>query len=433
VHVCDKPYKGAFVQRMLNGWGCVNMKIKKTTIIAVVALIAVVSVASVYYYFNFYSVSPITNKQEIVIGAAVSQTGSYGAGGRLVIQGYQLWEAAVNAKGGILGKPVRLVLYDDKSDPTTTTTLYERLITVDKVDFVLGPFSSSCGFTAAQVAEAYKMVMIQPINNAMKLYNQSWTYNFLATLGGTTDIYMTQPIKWLKTLSPAVHTIVTVNTADTFARGLMSTLPALCSQYNLTILYSEEVATDVADLTMTVTKLKGYNPDVALILGTTPVESLFVRTAASLDFDPPVMYGAQSNQVDFWNVLNQTAVGVATTDVFNPSLLYPGVSEFVGACVQKFGHIPGAKEGCGYTTGQILEAAIEGTGSLDQNTIKDWLISNEVQTVIGPWKIDQTRATNENLRWVPALHSIMEQWNTQGLLQVVYPPDAATAQSIYPR
>ena len=91
--------------------------------------------------------------EPIVIGAAVSTTGSNGRTGLYQQEAYLLWEEQKNASGGLLGRPVRMVLYDDQSDPATGARLYERLLTEDNVDLILGPYSSSVTQAVAQVTE----------------------------------------------------------------------------------------------------------------------------------------------------------------------------------------------------------------------------------------------------------------------------------------
>src|SRR5579864_8402635 len=89
----------------------------------------------------------------ITIGVAISTTGSNGDTGTYQQQGYQMWAEKVNSAGGLLGRPVKFTFYDDQSDPTTSSRLYEKLITQDKVDLVLGPYASNVTAAVAQVTE----------------------------------------------------------------------------------------------------------------------------------------------------------------------------------------------------------------------------------------------------------------------------------------
>src|SRR5436853_3318874 len=92
-------------------------------------------------------------QKPVVIGASMSLSGSYAAGGKYSLEGTQLWVDDVNQRGGLLGRPVRLVYYDDKSDANTGVQLYEKLITSDKVDLLIGPYSSAVTSAVSTVAE----------------------------------------------------------------------------------------------------------------------------------------------------------------------------------------------------------------------------------------------------------------------------------------
>src|SRR5689334_18761091 len=103
---------------------------------------------------------PVAAQGPIRIGASLSLTGTYAQPGRYQHEGYQLCEKDLNAKGGLLGRKVQFVLYDDQSMPATAVRLYEKLITEDKVDAIMGPYSSAISEAAVNVSEKYKKVMV---------------------------------------------------------------------------------------------------------------------------------------------------------------------------------------------------------------------------------------------------------------------------------
>jgi branched-chain amino acid transport system substrate-binding protein len=119
-------------------------------------------------------------KKPIVIGASMSLSGSYAAGGKYSLEGTQLWVDDVNQRGGLLGRQVRLVYYDDKSDANTGVQLYEKLITSDKVDLVIGPYSSAVTSAVSTVAEKHHMAMLGPEAADAKIYQRGYKYNFQA-------------------------------------------------------------------------------------------------------------------------------------------------------------------------------------------------------------------------------------------------------------
>ena len=121
----------------------------------------------------------------IRIGASLSQTGVYAAPGQPQLRGYHLCVKDMNEKGGVLGRKLELVVYDDGSDAVTAVRLYEKLITQDKVDLVLGPYGSPLTDAVADVTEKHKMPMVAPTGAATSIYRKGRKFIFsTAPYGG---------------------------------------------------------------------------------------------------------------------------------------------------------------------------------------------------------------------------------------------------------
>lgn len=143
--------------------------------------------------------SPTSPPKPIKIGATVSLTGKYAESGKYYEEAYRLWEQEINAKGGLLGRPVEFIIYDDTSDPDTGVSLYEKLITVDKVDLILGPYTSTVVYPTSAVAEKYKLLFLQGGGNSKTLFERGFKYMFL-TLPGLADDFPRMMIEWIATL-----------------------------------------------------------------------------------------------------------------------------------------------------------------------------------------------------------------------------------------
>ena len=104
--------------------------------------------------------APVAVQPPVRIGASISLTGRYDRTGKEMQNGFEVWRDGVNAKGGLLSRQVELVIYDDQSDPETAARLYEKLISEDKVDLSIGPYSSPVTLPASTVAEKYGYPMI---------------------------------------------------------------------------------------------------------------------------------------------------------------------------------------------------------------------------------------------------------------------------------
>ena len=120
-----------------------------------------------------WAVAPVAQAQPpIRIGASLPQTGASAPLGQAQLRGYQLCVKHLNDKGGMLGRKLELVVYDDGSNSATAVRLYEQLITQDKVDLVLGPYGSGITNAVADVTEKHKMPMVTPVASATSIYRK---------------------------------------------------------------------------------------------------------------------------------------------------------------------------------------------------------------------------------------------------------------------
>jgi branched-chain amino acid transport system substrate-binding protein len=125
------------------------------------------------------TVAPVTEAQPPNrIGATLAQTGGYASQGQAQLRGYQLCVKHTNDKGGVLGRKLELRVYDDGSDPATAVRLYEKLITQDKVDLVLGPFGGVTADPVADVTEKYRMPMVAPVAAPTFMYKKGRKFIF---------------------------------------------------------------------------------------------------------------------------------------------------------------------------------------------------------------------------------------------------------------
>ena len=122
---------------------------------------------------------PAGAQTPIKIGASMSVTGTYAKPGSYQKEGYDICIDELNAKGGLLGRKVELVIYDDQSQPATAVKLYEKLITEDKVDAVMGPYSSAVSEAVANVTEKYKKVMVAPLAATTSIFKKGRKYIFM--------------------------------------------------------------------------------------------------------------------------------------------------------------------------------------------------------------------------------------------------------------
>jgi branched-chain amino acid transport system substrate-binding protein len=337
-------------------------------------------------------------------------------------RGYQLWAKHVNAKGGLLGRPVELLIYDDKSDPQTSADLYQQLINLDKVDLVLGTCVSPIGIVASTVTEKLHYPMI-PYGNADEIWRRGYKYVFGILPPGRKELE--GALALAKQLGLKRVALINENTvwARTVAGGVIEGAPGI----GLELVFHEEYTKGTEDFRPLLAKVKDLQPEVLLTAAYLEENILIVRQMQQLDFLPRLYASAYAASLDgFGDALGQDAEYVLSNSDWEPqhSLRLPGMPPFIEDFEKEYGRLPSSPAAGAYGIGQVLEAAVTKAASLDREKIRDALANLDMVSVYGRYKVDAegTAIGHEVL---------MIQWQ-KGKKQIVWPEAYATAKLIFP-
>ena len=170
-------------------------------------------------------VVPATAQAPIRIGASLSLTGTYAKLGKNQHEGYQICEKELNAKGGLLGRKVQFVVYDDQSMPATAVRLYEKLITEDKVDGVMGPYSSPVTEASVNVTEKYKKVMVAPLAATTSIFKRppGQKRNYVFMVISPAEVYLEGLLD--TGVKRGLKTVAVVNEDTLFSKAAASSRP----------------------------------------------------------------------------------------------------------------------------------------------------------------------------------------------------------------
>ncbi len=360
-------------------------------------------------------------KKPLVVGASVSLEGTYARTGEYQLQGYQMWVEDVNRRGGLLGLKVELRYYNDKSDPNEAAKLYERLITVDQVDLLLGPYSSPVTKAAAPVVEKHKFPMVSAGAAATEIWTKG--YRFLFQVYTPEDFYMDGVIDLA--VKAGYKTAAVINEDTAFAKGTALGAMEKAKARGLQIVLHEQYGKGVKDLSSLVLKIKARNPDVILGGSYLPDSTLFMRQAKELDLHAKIFaFSVGPGLPDFYQNLGKDGEYVFGPSQWEPTLRIPGAREFAKRYQAKHGVEAGYHAAGGYGAGQILEAAVRKAGALDREKIRQALSALETTTIFGDYQVDA-----RGLQVKKA--SYMTQW-LKGAREVVWPDAAATAKPVIP-
>ncbi|HEY1729290.1 MAG TPA: amino acid ABC transporter substrate-binding protein [Candidatus Baltobacteraceae bacterium] len=357
----------------------------------------------------------------IVIGTTVSETGSYAEVGKYALQGYQLYVNQINAHGGWLGRQLQLKVYDDASDPATSVTEYQKLVQQDHVNLIVGPYSSAITAAVANIADQYKMPMISPEVASVGPFKRNLKYIFQGT--ATSDRYVYGAIQIAKQYGYKRIALTGEDTA--FPKSIASAVPDMAKAAGLDVVFSELYPHNASDYTAIVQKIKQSNPDVVLAISYFPDSVGIIRALKQANVTPKeLFFTIGPAEPNFAKEVGADAQGVLFASNWSSELKTKGNAEFAKAFKAAFGVDADYHSAQNYAAMQVLGAAIASVKSLDNDKIRDYMATHEVDTVCGTYHVDSTGMQT-------GYDSLTDQWQG-GKQLVVYPSKWAQAKLITP-
>lgn len=256
------------------------------------------------------------------VGVITSLSGDLAEGGSVTKRGYELWGQTTNAAGGVLVKgkryKVELKFADDQSNPASAADAAERLISSEKVHFILGPYASGVTLAVAPITEKYSVPMITGSAESPKIWQQGFKYTF----GTIPPVNFTgaAAMATIAKLSPAPKTVAILATNDAFSSATAEAFRGAAQKSGMRVL-SYNVVPSGTDFTPLVSALKARNPDVVAFGGHDEELSNLVKAMRSLNFSPKALlmhYGVTAP--DFVNALGKDANSVFGASVWTEDL-----------------------------------------------------------------------------------------------------------------
>jgi branched-chain amino acid transport system substrate-binding protein len=365
---------------------------------------------------------PADAQGPIRIGASLSLTGTYAEPGTYQSEGYKLCERDLNAKGGLLGRKVEMVVYDDQSQPATGVRLYEKLITEDKVDAVMGPYSSAISEAVANVTEKYKKVMVAPLAATTSIFKKGRKYAFMVIspaevyLEGLVDIAAKRKLK----------TIAIINEDTLFPKASAQGTEELAKKAGLQVVFKEAYPKGNQDFSGLLIKLKAANPDVLAAATYFDDAVALARQMKELDVTPKMTAVTVGGDLPkFQELLKQTAEGIYGASQWEGALPYPGAKEFFDTYTKEFKHEPSYHSAAGYAGCILYAEGVKKAGSLEADKVRDALLALKTRTMFGDYQVDKDG-------FQIAHKMVLLQWQ-EGKRVIVWPDDLANGKPRFPR
>ncbi|WP_210649215.1 amino acid ABC transporter substrate-binding protein [Nocardioides sp. SYSU D00065] len=364
----------------------------------------------------------------IKIGISLPLTGDFSEPGKGVQRGYEAWADYVNENGGLLGRDVELTILDDQSNADRVAADYEKLINQDGVDLVFGPFSTRLVVPAAQVAQDYGFLFVEPAGAAEEVFTQGFDNLFYAAPAVADDHYnyLADAIEALpEDQRPKTAAYAAMD--DPFAMGTAYGLKDRLEEMGVETVVDEVYPPNTTDFGSIAAKIADSEADV--VVGGTQYQDAVNMIVAlqQLDYQPKMAaFSTAPTNPEFPEAIGSKTEGILSPTGYTPEADFPTNQEFVDYYTEKNGTPPAEDEANAWTTGQVVAAAVEAVecASPDpecQSQLIDWLRENEVDTVVGPLTWDAEGR--------PEGAHLIQQY-VDGEIRIVLPEEAKEADLI---
>ena len=386
------------------------------------------------------------NKEPIKIGFGMAQTGPLAANGKQALLGMKIWEEEINAKGGLLGRPVKLVYYDDQSNPSTVPGIYTKLLDVDKVDLVTGPYATAMIAPAMPVVMQKGKVFIGLFGLAVNSEFNYPKYFAMIPSGPETKPSFTKGFFDVAAQqNPKPQTVVLVAADQEFSRNACEGARENAKAVGMRVVYDKTYPPTTTDFSPIVRAIQATNPDIVSVCSY-PLDSVgMVKAVNEIGFKPKMIGGAMVGlqATVFKTQLGPLLNGWVNYETWVPSekMLTPEVKEFLATYqsraaaegVDPLGYYLGT---WGYAYMELLGNAIAGAKSINDEQVANYLRSNPVKTIMGDIKFGKGGEWAESRMLQVQYHGIkgntVDQFKGMDTQTVLTPADLKTGNIIYP-
>jgi branched-chain amino acid transport system substrate-binding protein len=387
---------------------------------------------------------PALAADPIKVGFSMALTGGVAQNGKQLIIALQLWRDDVNAHGGLLGRPVELVYYDDQSNPSNVPGIYTKLITVDKVDLLLGPYATNMAAAAVPVIMQHNMTTVTMLAvNVNRYFNYPRYFDMIPIGPEGTKAFSRGYFELAAAQQPKPQTVAILAADAEFSKTSADGARENAAANGFKIIYDQSYPPSTTDFTPMVRALQAANADVVFVAAYPPDTVGIVRAAQEIGLKPKMFGGTMIGLLitPIKTQLGPIMDGIVIMESFVPSLNFPGLADLLKAYQQKaagekidpigYAFVP-----FGYAAGQVLAQAVEGANSLDQSKLADYMHSHTFHTVVGDVAYDKSGQWTEPRTLFTQFQNVapgnMDQFRDGSVQPVLWPPQYKTGTMIYP-
>jgi branched-chain amino acid transport system substrate-binding protein len=404
--------------------------------------------------------APAQQGEPIKIGTSLPLTGSRSVNGEKHRKGFVLCVEMINEKGGLLGRPVELIVSDNRSDAGTAIAQYERLINVDQVDLIFGTFSSALTYPISAVTNKYNMVLPVPSGGSLRIWTQGFPHIFYFQqnngeyLGRSISMLINERLSQEERPQTAAIVGAEDDIANSITAGLMGLqiqnpggevlldlAPGFLADAGIEVIYHEKWPEEgFSDWLTIANNIKRSEAELVIGLGSSPEEAVqLMRALKTVQAKPKMIYLSQGTQHEYKEGLGDIAEATLHTGSWQSDVPWIGViageeisnQEYQEIFEERWGVPADEDSAIPFAACQGMEQAVRATGTTDNLELSEWLHArtkeDPVRTVLGPFQWDERGVTKDR-------SSLVTQWQGDEL-KLVFPTDEfeGAADLVYPK
>jgi len=383
--------------------------------------------------------------EAIKIGFSVSLTGGLASSGKANLLAQQIWMEQINAQGGLLGRPVQLVYYDDQSNASMIPAIYAKLLDVDKVDLLMGAATNLIVAAMPEIMQRQKLVMVLVALGSNDEFRYPRYFQTAAWGPDAKGVMGHAFFEVAKTISPRPKTVAIVGADAEFSNNVMIGARAIAKKEGFDIVYDRTYPPATVDYSPIVRAIQATNPDLVFV-ASYPLDSVgMVRAATELGLKAQ-MFGGGMVGLQYATFMQQLAGKLDRVVNYHlyvpgPTMKFPGIEEFLktyqarapqqGTDPLGFYQPPFA-----YAAMQVLEQAVKATGGLDDGKLADYIHRSAFNTIVGEIRFDDKGEWAKPRLLMIQFQNVeggnLDQYMTGGKQIVLYPPEYKDGELQYP-
>jgi branched-chain amino acid transport system substrate-binding protein len=382
----------------------------------------------------------------IKVGVGLALTGAGASPGKMLLAALEIWRDDVNAKGGMLGRKVELIHYDDQSTPSNVPGIYTKLITVDKVDLLLGPYATNFVAPAMPtIMQHNKMTISLTAIGINRHFNYPKYFSMVPVGPDGVNSFSIGFFELAAAQKPKPQTVAILAADAEFARSASDGARAEAKKRGFKIIYDQSYPPATTDFTPMVRAVQAANPDIFYVAAYPPDNVGIIRAANEINLTPKMFGGAMIGMLitPIRVQLGPIANGLVIVETFLPSpkLQFPGLSDLMKRYMAKAPELKTDPLGyafvpIGYAAGQTLAQAVEATKSLDHDKLAAHMHKATFKTVVGDVAFAKDGEWTKARQFTTQVQNVapnnLDQFRDGSRTPVLYPPEYKSGNFIYP-